>query len=142
MASLHPFLVLLSLARASSLAIEAGPLGRELFVARRAASAVGGLLAAGGATGEEVWPLPLLEAHKDGMKGKSADLSNIGSPAMGAGPSQGAAFLSHFVAEGREWAHLDIAGTAWNTQDRDWVGGSMGTGVGARLLVEFLKQRA
>ncbi|EOD19943.1 hypothetical protein EMIHUDRAFT_101970 [Emiliania huxleyi CCMP1516] len=49
MASLHPFLVLLSLARASSLAIEAGPLGRELFVARRAASAVGGLLAAGGA---------------------------------------------------------------------------------------------
>lgn len=100
------------------------------------------LLAAGVATGEEVWPLPLLEAHKDGMKGKSADLSNIGSPAMGAGPSQGAAFLSHFVAEGREWAHLDIAGTAWNTRDRDWVGGSMGTGVGARLLVEFLKQRA
>ena len=100
------------------------------------------LLAAGGVTGEEVWPLPLLDAHKDGMKGKSADLANIGSPAMGAGPSQGAAFLSHFVADDREWAHLDIAGTAWNTRDRDWVGGSMGTGVGARLLVEFLKQRA
>ena len=100
------------------------------------------LLAAGGVTGEEVWPLPLLDAHKDGMKGKSADLANIGSPAMGAGPSQGAAFLSHFVADDREWAHLDIAGTAWNTRERDWVGGSMGTGVGARLLVEFLKQRA
>lgn len=100
------------------------------------------LLAAGGVTGEEVWPLPLLDAHKDGMKGKSADLANIGSPAMGAGPSQGAAFLSHFVSADREWAHLDIAGTAWNTRDRDWVGGSTGTGVGARLLIEFLKQRA
>ena len=100
------------------------------------------LLAAGEATGEAVWPLPLLEAHKEGMKGKSADLANIGSPAMGAGSSQGAAFLSHFVAEGQEWAHLDIAGTAWNTRDRDWVGGATGTGVGARLLVEFLKRRA
>ena len=100
------------------------------------------LLAAGGVTGEEVWPLPLLDAHKEGMKGKSADLANIGSPAMGAGSSQGAAFLSHFVSEGREWAHLDIAGTAWNTRDRDWVGGSTGTGVGARLLIEFLQQRA
>lgn len=100
------------------------------------------LLAAGRASGEEVWPLPLLDAHRDGMKGKSADLANIGSPAMGAGPSQGAAFLSHFVDEGRAWAHLDIAGTAWNTRDRDWVGGSTGTGVGARLLIEYLLQRS
>ena len=76
------------------------------------------------------------------MKGKSADLSNIGSPAMGAGSSQGAAFLSYFVDEDREWAHLDIAGTAWNARDRDWVGGSAGTGVGARLLVEYLLRRA
>lgn len=101
------------------------------------------LLAAGAATGEEVWHLPLLDAHKEGMKGKSADLANIGSPAMGAGSSQGAAFLSHFVGEDTEWAHLDIAGTAWNTRDRDWVGGAgVGTGVGARLLVEYLLQRA
>ena len=101
------------------------------------------LLAAGNATGEEVWPLPLLEAHKEGMKGHSADLANIGSPAMGAGPSQGAAFLAHFAPQNAEWAHLDIAGTAWNTRDRDWVGGAgLGTGVGARLLVEYLLQRA
>ncbi|MEM8709385.1 MAG: leucyl aminopeptidase family protein [Planctomycetota bacterium] len=100
------------------------------------------LLAAGDACGEPVWPLPLLDAHKEGMKGKSADIANIGSPAMGAGPSQGAAFLSHFVSEDRAWAHLDIAGTAWNTRDRDWVGGSTGTGVGARLLVEYLLRRA
>ncbi len=100
------------------------------------------LTAAGEVAGEEVWPLPLLDCHKEGMKGQSADLQNIGSPAMGAGPSQGAAFLSHFVAEERAWAHLDIAGTAWNTRDRDWVGGSQGSGVGARLLIEYLLQRA
>lgn len=100
-----------------------------------------GLLAAGEATGEPVWPLPLLPAHREGMKGRSADLANIGSPAMGAGPSQGAAFLAHFVSEERAWAHLDIAGTAWNTRDRDWVGGASGTGVGARLLVQYLLTR-
>ena len=98
------------------------------------------LLAAGEVSGEPVWPLPLLPAHKEGMKGQSADLANIGSPAMGAGPSQGAAFLSHFVSDERSWAHLDIAGTAWNTRDRDWAGGSSGTGVGARLLVQYLLQ--
>ncbi|MEM9381711.1 MAG: leucyl aminopeptidase, partial [Planctomycetota bacterium] len=92
------------------------------------------LLEAGEATGEPVWPLPLLDAHKEAMKGKSADLANIGPPSLGAGPSQGAAFLAHFAGEGRDWAHLDIAGTAWNTRDRDWVGGSTGSGVGARLL--------
>ncbi|QDV07025.1 Cytosol aminopeptidase [Planctomycetes bacterium Poly30] len=100
------------------------------------------LLAAGAIAGEPVWPLPLLDAHKEGMKGQSADLANIGSPAMGAGPSQGAAFLSHFVSDERAWAHLDIAGTAWNTRDRDWVGGSTGSGVGARLLVEYLLHRS
>lgn len=100
------------------------------------------LLAAGQAAGEEVWPMPLLEAHREGMKGRSADLANIGSPAMGAGSSQGAAFLSHFVDADVAWAHLDIAGTAWNTRDRDWVGGASGSGVGARLLIEYLLQRS
>ncbi|MEM9799002.1 MAG: leucyl aminopeptidase family protein [Planctomycetota bacterium] len=100
------------------------------------------LVEAGHATGEEVWPLPLLESHKEAMKGVSADLRNIGPPTLGAGPSQGAAFLSHFVGEGPDWVHLDIAGSAWKTRDRDWVGGATGTGVGARLLVEYLLRRA
>lgn len=96
------------------------------------------LTGAGEDSGEPVWPLPLLPAHREAMKGQSADLANIGPPSLGAGPSQGAAFLSHFVGEGCAWAHLDIAGTAWNTRDRDWAGGSTGTGVGARLLVHYL----
>ena len=101
------------------------------------------LVLAGRSSGEPVWPLPLLDSHRDGMKGRSADLANIASPAMGAGPSQGAAFLSHFVPAEVAWAHLDIAGTAWNARDRDWSGGAgLGTGVGARLLVEYLLHRA
>jgi leucyl aminopeptidase len=96
------------------------------------------LLAAGARTGEAVWPLPLLEAHKEGMKGAMADLANLGSPSMGAGSSQGAAFLASFVDAGVAWAHLDIAGTAWGTRDRDWVGGAAGTGVGTRLFIDYL----
>jgi leucyl aminopeptidase len=36
---------------------------------------------------------------------------------------------------------MDIAGTAWNTAARGWVGGAMGSGVGARLLVDYLGRR-
>jgi leucyl aminopeptidase len=96
------------------------------------------LLAAGRRSGEELWPLPLLDAHKEGMKGAMADLANIGSPALGAGSSQGAAFLASFVGDGIAWAHLDIAGTAWGTRERDWVGGAAGSGVGARLFIDYL----
>jgi len=98
------------------------------------------LAAAGEAVGERVWPLPLLDCHKEQMKGQSADLRNINSPAHGNGSTSGAAFLSHFVGD-TEWCHLDIAGTAWNSLDRDYVGGAQGSGVGVRLLMEFLRRR-
>ncbi len=99
------------------------------------------LIAAGEATQELVWPLPLLDLHKDAMKGDTADLKNIGSSDLGAGSTQGAAFLAHFV-EDVEWAHLDIAGTAWGGRDRDYTGGSQGSGVGVRLLMEYLARRS
>ena len=98
------------------------------------------LVAAGKATGELVWPLPLLEQHKEHMKGAVGDLKNINA-GQGAGSSAGAAFLSHFVAK-TPWAHLDIAGTAWGADERDYQGGSGGTGVGVRLLLHWLEQRA
>jgi leucyl aminopeptidase len=98
------------------------------------------ILAAGRATGELCWPLPLLEQHKEHMKGALADLKNINS-GQGAGASAGAAFLSHFVAK-TPWAHLDIAGSAWGADERDYQGGSGGTGVGVRLLVKWLETRA
>ena len=98
------------------------------------------LTAAGEKVGEKVWPLPLLDLHKDQMKGNVSDLRNINVRSQGNGSTAGAAFLSYFVGE-REWAHLDIAGTAWNTMDRDWVGGAQGSGVGARLLLQYLEDR-
>ncbi|MFT5288955.1 MAG: leucyl aminopeptidase [Planctomycetota bacterium] len=98
------------------------------------------LVAAGDSSGELVWRLPLLEVHKKHVKGTFGDLRNING-GQGAGCTAGAAFLSHFV-EKTPWAHLDIAGTAWGTEDRDYQGGNMGSGVGVRLLMEFMQQRA
>lgn len=97
------------------------------------------LVAAGKEVGELVWPLPLLDCHKDQMKGKVADLRNINA-GQGNGSSAGAAFLASFVGD-TEWCHLDIAGTAWGALERDWTGGAQGTGVGVRLLLEYLERR-
>ncbi|MCY3002862.1 MAG: leucyl aminopeptidase [Planctomycetota bacterium] len=96
------------------------------------------LLAAGNETGEKCWPLPVDQLHRDALKGEVADLRNIALGDPGAGSSIGAAFLSHFIGE-TPWVHLDIAGVAWGSANRDWVGGSMGSGVGVRLLMRFLE---
>lgn len=59
---------------------------------------------------EPVWHLPLLDEHREAIKGQfGADISNIGSYRWG-GASQAAAFLEKFVEDDREWAHIDIAG--------------------------------
>ncbi|MCY2961659.1 MAG: leucyl aminopeptidase family protein [Planctomycetota bacterium] len=99
------------------------------------------LRAAGDTTGERLWPLPLLDVHKDAMKGTFADLKNISGGDLGAGSSAGAAFLVPFVPEKAAWAHLDIAGVAWGGSNRDWVGGQLGSGFGTRLLVNWLETR-
>jgi leucyl aminopeptidase len=67
--------------------------------------------------GERIWRLPLIEEHKDDMKGTYADLNNISSN-KGAGSAHGAAFLENFVDLEIPWVHVDIAGTAWNTGHR------------------------
>jgi leucyl aminopeptidase len=97
------------------------------------------LVAAGKATGEGAWPLPILDFHKSDVKGTVGDLRNMGSAGTGAGSSIGGAFLSNFVGD-VPWAHLDIAGSAWGATDRDYQGGQVGTGVGVRLLIEYLEQ--
>jgi leucyl aminopeptidase len=115
-------------------------LGHELSGMFTASAALrDALLAAGEATGEAVWPLPLLELHKDAMKGSSADLKNIAGGDVGAGSTTAAAFLSHFAEDVGDWCHLDIAGTAWGGRQRQWVGGPQGSGVGPRLLIQYLE---
>ena len=96
------------------------------------------LSAAGEATGEAVWPLPLLDGHMKNLRGGPADLRNINQPNIGGGSIAGAQFLRHFIGDEIEWSHLDIAGTAWGSVARDYVGGRGGTGVGTRLLMEYL----
>ena len=98
------------------------------------------LVDSGKSTGERVWPLPILEHHKKDMKGTVGDLRNMSSPGTGAGSSTGGAFLSNFVGE-VPWAHLDIAGSAWGATDRDYQGGAVGTGVGVRLLIDYLEKQ-
>lgn len=98
------------------------------------------LISSGRATGEGVWQLPILDHHKEDMKGTVGDLRNISSPDTGAGSSTGGAFLSNFVGE-IPWVHLDIAGSAWGATDRDYQGGALGTGVGVRLLIDYLEKQ-
>ena len=96
------------------------------------------LIDSGKRTSEGVWHLPILDHHKNDMKGSVGDLRNISSPSTGAGSSTGGAFLSYFVGE-TSWVHLDIAGSAWGATNRDYQGGDKGTGVGVRLLIDYLR---
>jgi leucyl aminopeptidase len=94
-----------------------------------------GITAAGERTGEIVWRLPLHEEYDQLVKGKYGDLDNA-PEARKAGTIVGAAFLSNFVGQ-IPWAHLDIAGSAWDL-DRAYVGKGA-SGYGVRLLVELAK---
>lgn len=94
--------------------------------------------AAAAVTGEKVWPMPLFDAHEKAMRSKVADWKN--SAGRDAGISTAAAFLRGFVAK-TPWVHLDIAGSGMtSTQSSLHVGG--GTGVGVRLLTQWVRARA
>jgi leucyl aminopeptidase len=94
--------------------------------------------AAGERSGELVWRLPLHPEFKELMKGKVADLSNLAAKRK-AGTITAASFLEEFVGEA-PWAHLDIAGTAWDV-GREYTG-SEASGFGVRLLVELARHQA
>ncbi len=93
---------------------------------------------AGEESGELVWRLPLHPEFKELMKGTVADLSNLGSKRK-AGTITAASFLEEFVGE-TPWAHVDIAGTAWDV-GREYTG-SEASGFGVRLLVELARDVA
>ena len=95
------------------------------------------LIKAGDAAGERFWELPLWPEHMDDMKGTFADLRNI-SKSGTAGTINGAAFLANFVPASIPWAHLDIAGTAYEERSKPWTGAGA-TLFGARTLIEWIK---
>ena len=94
------------------------------------------LRAAGNRTGERVWPLPLWQEYKDKIKSDVADIKNTGGREAGA--ITAAAFLAKYVGD-TPWAHLDIAGTAWTTEERPYLAKGA-TGFGVRLLLDLLSR--
>jgi len=94
--------------------------------------------AAGRYTGERVWQLPLDPFYDKMIRSKIADVKNIGGANSGA--ITAAQFLKRFVEDGQVWAHLDIAGVAWQDGEQKVQIPSWGTGWGVRLLNRFVKE--
>ncbi len=94
------------------------------------------LLSAGVATGERVWRMPLGEAYDKQIRSDIADIKNIGAGRAG-GSITAAQFLQRFT-NGKPWAHLDIAGTAWATKDGP-ITPKGATAFGVRLLDQMVR---
>jgi leucyl aminopeptidase len=93
------------------------------------------LQAAGEKTYERVWPLPLYDEYEKLIKSDVADVKNVGG--RWAGSITAAWFLKKFIGD-YKWVHLDIAGTAILEESQEYAPKG-GSGVGVRLLTEFLK---
>ena len=95
------------------------------------------LIAAGENTGEKVWRLPLHKNFDKQIKSDIADMKNIGGRA--AGSITAAQFLQRFVKD-TAWAHLDIAGVAWQKKDQPTVPKGA-SAFGVRLLDRYIRDR-
>ncbi|MFE6284142.1 leucyl aminopeptidase [Streptomyces sp. NPDC057877] len=90
--------------------------------------------------GEASWPMPLPEHLRKGMDSPTADIANMGER-MGGGLVAGL-FLREFVGEGITWAHLDIAGPAFNEGGPFGYTPKGGTGSAVRTLVRVAELTA
>lgn len=90
--------------------------------------------------GEPAWPMPLPEHLRKGMDSPTADIANMGER-MGGGLVAGL-FLKEFVGEGIAWAHLDIAGPAYNESAPFGYTPKGGTGTAVRTLVRLAERTA
>jgi len=91
------------------------------------------LLSAGTEVHDRAWRMPIWDDYQDQLKSNFADLANIGGP--GAGSITAACFLSRFT-QNYQWAHLDIAGSAWDSAPKG------ATGRPVALLTRYLLDRA
>ena len=83
-------------------------------------------------SGDLIWHMPLDDEYQSQLDSPIADIQNIGGRAAGAVTA--ACFLSRFIEEGQAWAHLDIAGTAWNSGKEKGA-----TGRPVPLFMQYLK---
>ena len=94
------------------------------------------LTAAGKATGDKLWRMPLGPNYDKLIDSPIADIKNVGP--REAGSITAAQFLGRFIKNGTPWAHLDIAGMVWsNKPGHTWEKGA--TGYGVRLLDQFVR---
>ncbi|MCP4381279.1 MAG: leucyl aminopeptidase [Hyphomicrobiales bacterium] len=100
-------------------------------------SLANGLLAAGKATGETVWRMPLGPDYDKMIESKFADMKNVGG--RWAGSTTAAQFLERFVVD-TPWAHLDVAGTAMNSRQTE-INKSWASGWGVRLLDQLVAEK-
>ena len=91
------------------------------------------LLAAGTESHDRAWRMPLWEDYQKQLDSNFADIANIGGP--GGGSITAACFLARF-AEDYHWAHLDIAGTAWDSAPKG------ATGRPVAMLSQYLIEQA
>ena len=89
-------------------------------------------------TDDRAWRLPIYSEMKDHIKSQIADIKNISNIRGAAGASTGAEFLRQFTND-IQWAHLDIAGTAYVDGTGRLYFGHGATGAGVRLLTHFLQ---
>jgi leucyl aminopeptidase len=107
----------------------AGIMGSEEFRDRMTAIAQ--------ATGENAWAMPLPEELRADLDSRVADLANVTGHRWG-GMLAAGLFLREFVAEGLEWAHIDIAGPAYNSGSPWGYTSRGGTGVPVRTIAATL----
>jgi len=100
----------------------------------------GAVVDAAGRAGEAMWGMPLPADLRKGLDSEVADLVNTG-PREG-GMLTAGLFLKEFVAEGVQWAHVDIAGPAYNSADAYGYTPHGGTGAAVRTFVQVLEDLA
>jgi leucyl aminopeptidase len=110
-----------------------GVMGSDEFRDRVAALSQG--------VGENAWPMPLPDELKDDLKSTVADLANV-SGSRFAGMLVAGVYLREFVADGVQWAHVDIAGPAYNTGGPWGYTGKGGTGVPTLTMFAVLEDVA
>jgi len=92
------------------------------------------LIEAGAACSEPLWRLPLTKDYEKQIESDIADIKNTGGRA--AGTITAAAYLKNFVGE-TAWAHLDIAGTAWDFTEKSYIPKGP-SGIAVRTLTEYI----
>jgi leucyl aminopeptidase len=93
------------------------------------------------ATGEGGWAMPLPEELREGLDSPLADIANVAADRFG-GMLVAGHYLKEFIPAGLPWAHLDIAGPAFNTGKPYGYTAAGGTGVPVRTLLAVLEDIA